>query len=77
MKHLLHSPSFISLTATPNKTKVLIGLAVCLFFSGMLITAFSTGAVGSPAHSTLSRLRLIRWLSMLRPSIVLRILSKP
>ena len=54
MKHPLHRPSPISLTATPNKTKVLLGLAVCLFFSGMLITAFSTGAVGSPAHSAVS-----------------------
>jgi serine protease Do len=54
MKHLLHRPSPISLTAMPNKTKVLLGLVVCLFFSGMLITAFSTGAVGSPAHSTKS-----------------------
>ena len=54
MKHLLHRPSPISLTAMPNKTKVLFGLTMGLFFSGMLIAAFSTGAVGSPAHSTVS-----------------------
>ncbi len=54
MKHPLHSPSSISLTATPNKTKVLLGLTMGLLFSGMLIAAFSTGAVGSPARSAVS-----------------------
>ncbi len=54
MKNPLHHSSSISLTATRDRKKVLVGLAVCLFFSGMLITAFSTGAVGSPAHSTAS-----------------------
>ena len=54
MKHPLHRSSPISLTATPNKTKVLLGITMGLLLSGMLITAFSTGAVGSPAHSAVS-----------------------
>ena len=54
MKHLLHRPSPISLTAMPNKTKVLLGLTMGLLLSGILIAAFSIGAVGSPAHSAVT-----------------------
>lgn len=54
MKIPLHHSSAISLAAMQNRKKVLLGFAACLFFSGMLIAVFSTGAVGSPAHSAVS-----------------------
>jgi len=54
MKNPLHHSSFISLTATQGRRNFLIALTASLFFTGMLVVAFSTGAVGSPAQSAVS-----------------------
>ena len=54
MKQTLYRSSSMSLTATRGKTKFLIALTVSLLFTGMLVAAFSTGAVGSPAQSSVS-----------------------
>lgn len=54
MKQAPYRSSSMSLTATQGKTKFLIALTVSLFLTGMLVAAFSTGAVGSPAHSPVS-----------------------
>ena len=54
MKNPLHKLPALSLTATQDKKKVLLDLAVCFFFLGMLVTAFSTDAVGSPTRSAVS-----------------------
>ena len=54
MKNLLYRSSSMSLTETQGKKNFLIALTVSLFLTGMLVAAFSTGAVGSPAHSTVS-----------------------
>ncbi len=48
-----HSPS-TSLTGTQGRKKFLIVLAASLFFTGMLVAAFSTGMVGSPTHAAVS-----------------------
>ena len=54
MKQPLHRLSPISRTMTRDKKKVLLGLAVSLVLSGMLLTAFSRNAVGSPTNSAVS-----------------------
>ncbi len=54
MKHLLHRSSAISLTAMPNRTKVLFGITMGLILSGIFVAAFSTGAGGSPPPSAVS-----------------------
>ena len=54
MKQPLYRSSFISLTETQGRKKFLIALTVSLFLTGMLVAAFSSGAVGSPVHSPVS-----------------------
>ena len=54
MKQPPYRSSSISLTATQGRKNFLIALTVSLFLTGMLVAAFSTGAVGSPAHSPAS-----------------------
>ena len=54
MKNPLDSSSSTLLTGTQGRQHFLIALAASLFFTGMLVVAFSTGAVGSPAHSAVA-----------------------
>ena len=51
MKNPLYRSSSTALTGTQGRKNFLVALAVSLFFTGMLVTAFSTGAVGSPSHA--------------------------
>lgn len=51
MKQSLYRSSSTSLTGTQGRKNFLIALTVSLLFTGMLVAAFSTGAVGSPAPS--------------------------
>lgn len=51
MKQSLYRSSSMSLTGTQGRKNFLIALTVSLLFTGMLVAAFSTGAVGSPAPS--------------------------
>jgi serine protease Do len=51
MKQSLYRSSSTSLTETPGRKNFLIALTMSLLFTGMLVAAFSTGAVGSPAPS--------------------------
>jgi len=50
MKQSLYRSSSTSLTETQGRKNFLIALTVSLLFTGMLVAAFSTGAVGSPAQ---------------------------
>ena len=54
MKQSLYRSSSTSLTGTQGRKNFLIALTVSLLFTGMLVAAFSTGAVGSPTHSAVS-----------------------
>ena len=54
MKHPLYRSSSMSLTETQGKKNFLIALTVSVFLTGMLVAAFSSGAVGSPARSAVS-----------------------
>lgn len=51
MKQSPYRSSSMSLTGTQGRKNFLIALTVSLLFTGMLVAAFSTGAVGSPAPS--------------------------
>ena len=51
MKQALYRSSSTSLTETQGRKNFLIALTMSLLFTGMLVAAFSTGAVGSPAPS--------------------------
>lgn len=51
MKQSLNRSSSTSLTETQGRKNFLIAVTVSLLFTGMLVAAFSTGAVGSPAPS--------------------------
>ena len=51
MKQSLYRSSSTSFTGTQGRKNFLIALTVSLVFTGMLVAAFSTGAVGSPAPS--------------------------
>ena len=51
MKQLPYRSSSTSLTGTQGRKNFLIALTMSLLFTGMLVAAFSTGAVGSPAPS--------------------------
>ena len=51
MKQALYRSSSTSLTGTQGRRNFLIALTMSLLFTGMLVAAFSTGAVGSPAPS--------------------------
>ena len=54
MKQPLYRSPSTSLTETQGRKHFLIALAVSLLFTGMLVAAFSNGAVGSPAPSAVS-----------------------
>ncbi len=54
MKHPLSHSSSTSLIEMQGKNHFLIALTVSLLFMGMLVAAFSTGAVGAPAPSTVA-----------------------
>lgn len=51
MKQSPYRSSSTSLTGTQGRKNFLIVLAMSVLFTGMLVAAFSTGAVGSPAPS--------------------------
>ena len=51
MKQAPYRSSSTSLTGTQGRKNFLIALTVSLLFTGMLVAAFSTGAVGSPSPS--------------------------
>ena len=51
MKQPLYRSPSMSLIETQGRKKFLIALTVSLCLTGMLVAAFSTGAVGSPTHS--------------------------
>lgn len=54
MKQPLYRSSSTSLTGTQGRKNFLIALTVSVLFTGMLVAAFSSGAVGSPAPSAVS-----------------------
>ena len=77
MKHLLHSPSphLPHRDAEQDKSPARPHDGLAPF--GNTDRRFFQPARWDRRPIPRNRLRLIRWLSMLRPSIVLRILSKP